>query len=210
VRQDGRSASLTAPNGQAQRDLLLSAHTAGGPQLSHIEAHGTGTQLGDPVEIRALAASILGHRLHGELSPVGSAKANGGHAEPAAGMVGLVALRMSLRGGEAAPNAHLRCTNQHVLAAVQGRACVLPTQLSPLPCSESLSVGGVSSFGYSGTIAHAVLVYDSPKAGSEPDCTVTYVRRRFSWREMGHPLAQTRLHTAGGISRAHTFGAPVR
>ena len=62
VRQDGRSASLTAPNGQAQRNLLLAAHAEAGvrpTELARFEAHGTGTMLGDPIEAGSLAAAVL-------------------------------------------------------------------------------------------------------------------------------------------------------
>ena len=80
ARQDGRSASLTAPNGTAQVDLL---HTLAANSARH-EAHGTGTLLGDPIEVAALAR-------HGGRKSLSSVKANAGHAEPCAGLTGLLA-----------------------------------------------------------------------------------------------------------------------
>eukprot|EP00966_Prymnesium_polylepis_P327852 7383684-Prymnesium_polylepis.1 len=119
VRQDGRSASLTAPNGQAQQGLLAAAWVdaaVGADEMRLSEAHGTGTALGDPIEVGSLAFSILAS-CGGDASfgppAVGGIKANIGHAEPAAGMAGLLKLLVDLCGGEAAPNAQLRSLNPH-------------------------------------------------------------------------------------------------
>ena len=87
---------------------------------------------------------------------MGGIKANIGHAEPAAGMTGLLRLALALGRAAAAPNAQLRVVNPHVGDALRGVACALPTQLATL--SVGAEAGGVSSFGYSGTIAHAVLL----------------------------------------------------
>eukprot|EP00966_Prymnesium_polylepis_P209564 4854430-Prymnesium_polylepis.1 len=86
VRQDGKSASLTAPNGQAQQVLLHSARIqANEAHLDVLQAHGTGTALGDPIEAGAVATS-LGNRAINDGASLGihSIKANVGHAEPAA------------------------------------------------------------------------------------------------------------------------------
>ena len=91
VRQDGRSASLTAPNGSAQRVLLLAAHASAAEGaaafgLALVEAHGTGTPLGDPTEAGALAAAVGGGGAASVL--VGAAKGSVGHAEAASGLLG--------------------------------------------------------------------------------------------------------------------------
>ena len=87
VRQDGHSASLTAPNGSAQALLLSRATTAArlsSSEVTGFQAHGTGTALGDPTEVGAIAAVRHGHGV--DSSPtLGSGKANLGHSEPAAG-----------------------------------------------------------------------------------------------------------------------------
>jgi len=168
VRQDGRSASLTAPSGQAQQGLLRAAladAVLAADALALSEVHGTGTALGDPIEAGSLAGAMLSAR-SGASCPVGvgGVKANIGHAEPAAGMTGLLALASALERGASSPNAQLRVLNAHVCGAVDGGRCVLPTQLGATTGSDVLGVrliGGVSSFGYSGTIAHAVLRYRS-------------------------------------------------
>ena len=159
VRQDGRSASLTAPNGQAQQGLIVAALADGATAadaLTLSEAHGTGTALGDPIEAGSLAGALLASR-GADLAPlsVGGVKANIGHAEPAAGMTGLLRLVVGLSSGMAAPNAQLRVLNPHLRGAMVGTGCALATHVGALGELQS-RVGSVSSFGYSGTIAHAV------------------------------------------------------
>jgi 3-oxoacyl-(acyl-carrier-protein) synthase len=114
VRQDGLSASLTAPNGQAQQELLKvaladAATTAHALTLS--EAHGTGTALGDPIETDSFAKAVLALRREAPLA-VGSVKANSGHGESAAGVTGLLKLELGLQRNQAAPNTHLRVLNR--------------------------------------------------------------------------------------------------
>ena len=105
VRQDGRSASLTAPNGQAQQALLRAAMSdadVGAAALSRAAAHGTGTALGDPIEAGSLAGAVLSSRGDGSAPPViGSVKANSGHAEQGAGLSGLLMLAYGLAQGAA-------------------------------------------------------------------------------------------------------------
>ena len=107
VRQDGRSASLTAPSGLAQQGLLRASLSDGGVQarsLACAEAHGTGTALGDPIEAGSLAAAALvplGGSGAGCVS-LGSGKANVGHAEPAAGASGLLRLVLELEASSGA------------------------------------------------------------------------------------------------------------
>jgi len=129
VRQDGRSASLTAPSGQAQQGLLgaaLADASTLAAALALSEAHGTGTALGDPIEAGSLAAAVLSER-EAPLA-VGGVKANIGHAEPAAGTTGLLTLALGLRAFEAAPNAQLRALNPHLGGALRGAACALPSR----------------------------------------------------------------------------------
>eukprot|EP00964_Phaeocystis_antarctica_P007649 scaffold4136_cov60-Phaeocystis_antarctica.AAC.1 len=100
VRQDGRSASLTAPNGMAQRALLLAALAEAGVAaagVAWLEAHGTGTALGDPIEAGSVHAALLQARGEAQAPlAAGSVKANAGHAEPAAAMAGLLVLAAGL------------------------------------------------------------------------------------------------------------------
>ena len=113
VRQDGRSASLTAPNGSAQRILLQKTLSRAGVTSSDVmfaEAHGTGTPLGDPTEAGALASL---HTSNVRSSPlvIGAAKASVGHSEPVSGQVGLLKVRYVLVDKVCVGNAQLRKIN---------------------------------------------------------------------------------------------------
>ena len=163
VRQDGRSASLTAPNGSAQRSLVHTVWALGAvfaDEIGCIEAHGTGTALGDPTEAGSLAAAIASAsngRLPLAPSLVGAAKASLGHSEAPSGLVGLLkAYRMLMCEAVAAGNAHLRAINP----LVNERVSVSGAPVGLALCATSLRVSsacGTSSFGFSGTIAHVLL-----------------------------------------------------
>jgi acyl transferase domain-containing protein/thioesterase domain-containing protein len=204
VRQDGKSASLTAPNGQAQQGLLWAALADAAilpDALALLEAHGTGTALGDPIEARSVAALLHG-RDRCEALTCSSVKANGGHAEPCAGISGLLSLCASLSSRVAPPNAQLRSINPHVEGALKEIACGLPAQpSSALLCEVAIRgtcTGGVNSFGYSGTIVHAVLRSGPRRAEWKLPAELHYTKRCLRWSEQVHPLAQRPLLDADG------------
>jgi len=189
VRQDGKSASLTAPNGQAQQGLLWAALADAAMRPSEVaivEAHGTGTALGDPIEARSLVA-LLFDRGGSDALAVGSVKSSSGHAEPAAGISGLLKLCLGLQSATTQPNAQLRSINQHVDAALQGIRCTLPTQQAAVlthgNAPPGMHAGGVSSFGYSGTIVHAAFKTLAARSNMsyERRLDICFVRRRYSW-----------------------------
>ena len=159
VNQDGPSSGLTVPNGQAQRAVIRAALQNAKVEpddISYIEAHGTGTSLGDPIEVRALG-SIFGKRPP-EVEPliVGSVKTNIGHMEPAAGIGGLIKVVLAMQHGEIPPHLHLNNLNSHISEA---RVPInIPTKLTPwLPGKTGEVLAGVSSFGFSGTNSHVIL-----------------------------------------------------
>ena len=178
------------------------------PPSRAYEAHGTGTPLGDPIEVRSLAAAVLAARAPSPPLCVGSLKANCGHAEPAAGLAGLLRLAAGLLEARAPPNAQLRRINPHVGSAVEGAACALPTQLARGLDAAAGGRGGVSSFGYSGTIAHAVLEAAPPSLSTSSPPPLAYARRRYAWREAPHPLLQRREADADG-RQADAFSSPA-
>ena len=160
VRSDGRSASLTAPSGAAQARMISAALKAADIKVvEQVQTHGTGTPLGDPVEVGALER-VLG----GTGSVLGSIKSALGHTEPVAGLAGLMPLVNTLAANCSAANGQLRIVNPRLLTPFQQLKARVPTQGSQVS-TESLAggvhsislAGGVSSFGYSGTIAHAAL-----------------------------------------------------
>ena len=155
VNQDGPSSSLTAPNGPAQEAVIRAALTFAGLapyEVGFIEAHGTGTQLGDPLEVKALGA-VFGDRDQPLI--VGSVKTNIGHLEAAAGVSGLIKLILSLQHRSIPPQLHFKTPSPHI--AWQDLPFVVPRQPVPWQPINGRRIGGVSSFGFSGTNAHVVL-----------------------------------------------------
>ncbi|MEU7319093.1 SDR family NAD(P)-dependent oxidoreductase [Streptomyces griseoviridis] len=165
VNQDGASSGLTAPSGTAQRDLLtdaLSDARVSGCQVSYLEAHGTGTALGDPVELGAAWRVFGPERKPGEPLHIGSVKSNIGHCESAAGMAAVVKTVLALRHDLLPANLHFAAPNPHVdWAGMNVRVVDTPT---PWRSGMAPRVAGVSGFGLSGTNAHVVLA--DPPAGT--------------------------------------------
>ena len=157
VNHDGPSTRLTAPSEQAQEKLLQQAlrNARLTPEaIDYIEAHGTGTSLGDPIEVNTLG-TIFGQR--SEPLWVGAVKTNIGHLEAAAGIAGLIKLVLSMQHGMIPPHLHYTDPNPYI---DWNRSPVrIPTTLTPWPdkADEGQKVAGVSSFGFSGTNAHVIV-----------------------------------------------------
>ena len=166
VNQDGRTAGITAPNGLSQQAVihkaLLSAGIAAG-QLSYIETHGTGTALGDPIEVKAIA-EVMGEAHSGdERCVLASVKANIGHLEAAAGMAGLIKVLLCLKHGEIPAQPHFEKLNP--LISLENTPLVIPSEPQPWPKREQPRFAGVSSFGFGGTNAYLV-VQEAPQRRS--------------------------------------------
>ncbi|HEY1278040.1 MAG TPA: type I polyketide synthase, partial [Acidimicrobiales bacterium] len=158
VNQDGRSAGLTAPNGPSQERVVAAALASAGVgagDVGYVETHGTGTLLGDPIEIGALGAALCRDRPADRPLLLGSVKTNIGHTESAAGVAGLMKLVLMLRHGAIPPHLHLTELNPHI--AAQGWPIAVPTEPTPWAAAHEGRLGGVSSFGLSGTNAHVVV-----------------------------------------------------
>lgn len=159
INQDGRTSGLTVPNGPAQQDVIHQALADGGlqpAQIGYIEAHGTGTFLGDPIEMGALGA-VFGTRQ--DRLYVGSLKTNMGHLEASAGVAGLIKTIMTVQHGEIPPHLHF----QHPSPRIdwQQLPITIPTTLTPW--RTETRIAGVSSFGFSGTNAHVIVSAWQPK-----------------------------------------------
>ncbi|NBD11943.1 type I polyketide synthase [Corallococcus silvisoli] len=158
VNQDGLSNGLTAPNGGAQRAVIRKALERArltGAEVGLIEAHGTGTSLGDPIEVEALSEIYGGSE--GERRPcaLGSIKTNIGHLEAGAGIVGILKVALALKHGAIPANLHFQALNPHI--SLDGTRLFVPTELTPWPGPAERRYGAVSSFGAGGTNAHVVL-----------------------------------------------------
>ncbi|MEL6494606.1 MAG: type I polyketide synthase [Cyanobacteria bacterium J06623_7] len=153
IAQDGRSNGLTAPNGLAQQQVMHQAYTNAGispQQVSYIESHGTGTSLGDPIEVNSLQA-VLGQR--DSACYLGSLKTNIGHLEAAAGIAGLIKTVLCLQHRAIPGNLHFQQLNP--LIDLAESKITIPRELVPWDAQEKYA--GVSSFGFGGTNAHVVL-----------------------------------------------------
>lgn len=157
--QDGHTSSLTVPSMHSQITMLRDAYQKANVDphdVRYIEAHGTGTPVGDPIETRALG-TVLGQGRHeSNLCWLGSAKANIGHLEPASGMAGLIKTALVLHHKQVPPQLNFETPNPHIPWSDLGLSVVREAQ--PLYVSEDQPVvAGVNSFGFGGTNAHAVL-----------------------------------------------------
>ncbi|MFB7589176.1 SDR family NAD(P)-dependent oxidoreductase [Streptomyces sp. NPDC056169] len=158
VNQDGASSGFTAPNGTAQRQVIRAALAdAGveGAEIGYLEAHGTGTSLGDPIELEA-AWDVFGPgRRPGEPLLIGSVKSNIGHCESASGMASVFKTVLALRNGRIPGDLHFENPNPHVpwrdmnVRVVDSRATWAR--------GDAPRLAGVSGFGFSGTNAHVVI-----------------------------------------------------
>lgn len=158
VNQDGRSTGMTAPNGQAQQAVIRQALDNSGvdpAQVSYIEAHGTGTALGDPIEVEALTAVYGKPHPNGQPCVIGSVKTNIGHLEASAGIAGLIKVVLAMRNSLIPPHLHLERLNPHI--SLEDTPFVIATEPCPWPVGERRRFAGLSSFGFGGTNAHIVL-----------------------------------------------------
>ncbi len=158
VFQDGRTAGMMAPNGDAQEFMLRRTYERFGispSSVQYIEAHGTGTQAGDKAEVGAIAKVFGAGREEGHPCLVGSAKPNVGHLEAGAGMAGLIKTVLSIRHGVVPPSIHSELNPQIDWAS---SGLKVAERATPWPSSsQSPRRAGVSSFGIGGAIAHAIL-----------------------------------------------------
>ncbi len=160
LNHDGASNGLTAPNGIAQEAVINKALLDGGitpGDVSYIEAHGTGTELGDPVEFKAVENVFAPGRADDNPLFVGSVKTNIGHAEAAAGIAGVIKTALSMRNNYIPPHLHLKNLNPLMLNKKQ--SINIPTKGLEWPGNRANKkrMAGVSSFGFSGTNAHLIL-----------------------------------------------------
>ncbi|MGH3958724.1 SDR family NAD(P)-dependent oxidoreductase [Mycobacterium sp.] len=158
IGQDGRTNGLMAPSRQAQEAVLAEAYRRAALSpgaVQYIEAHGTGTLLGDAIEAKALGTILANGRPPGSQCLIGSTKTNIGHLEAAAGVAGLIKVALALRHRAIPPSLNFAEPNPNIPFDT------LPLQvvrtLTPWPENGGRAIAGVSSFGFGGTDAHVVL-----------------------------------------------------
>ncbi|MFM8983158.1 MAG: type I polyketide synthase, partial [Spartobacteria bacterium] len=152
---DGKTNGITVPSGEAQAALLEEVYGKFGidpSRLDFLEAHGTGTAVGDPIETWAIG-NVLGKRRADPL-PIGSVKSNLGHLEAASGMAGLVKVLLMFRNREIPPNLHFTEPNPRIDFHDLNLRVV--TGVEQLPTDRQV-LAGINSFGFGGANAHLVL-----------------------------------------------------
>ncbi|MEX3611468.1 MAG: amino acid adenylation domain-containing protein [Burkholderia sp.] len=201
VNHGGRANTLTSPNPAAQAELIESACRKAGvavEQIGYIEAHGTGTRLGDPIEINGLKSAFksLGHGVGEAWCGLGSVKTNIGHLELSAGIAGLLKLVLQLRHRTLVASLHCEQVNPYI--ELEGSPFYLVRENRPWPAGRDASgrpvprLAGVSSFGFGGVNAH-VLVQEHladplPVDDEAPALIVLSARSEAALRERARDL----------------------
>ncbi|MBN1668765.1 MAG: amino acid adenylation domain-containing protein, partial [Anaerolineales bacterium] len=153
-----RSNGLTAPNGPSQQAVIRQAMRSAGvsaKEIGYIEAHGTGTPLGDPIEVQSYRAVLDGETDKNQKILLGSVKTNVGHLESAAGVAGVIKVLLALQHGEIPPHLHIKQINPYI--SFDGSPLEVATKKQPWPQNAERKLAGVSSFGFGGTNAHIIL-----------------------------------------------------
>ncbi len=167
INNDGRSNGITAPNGRAQerviKDAMKEANLSA-DDISYIETHGTGTKLGDPIEVNAIAR-VYNKRDRNKPVLIGSVKPNIGHQESGAGLASLLKVILAMQHKKVPPSINFRSPNKHI-----------QWDLTPIKVVDKLTdwdnngkprIAGISSFGFSGTNAHVILEEPPEKEDSQ-------------------------------------------
>ncbi|MBW7984116.1 SDR family NAD(P)-dependent oxidoreductase [Enterobacillus tribolii] len=174
VNHGGKTHGYTVPNPQAQTRVIARAIQAAGVHsraISYLEAHGTGTALGDPIEIGGLAGAFAAQTTDKQFCAIGSVKSNIGHCESAAGIAGLTKILLQMRHGQLVASLHSDVINPHIDFADTPFSLVRENRPWPRPrialngdtAREYPRLAGLSSFGAGGANAHLIVEeYQSP------------------------------------------------
>ncbi len=170
LNQDGTSAGFTVPSERAQAEVITEALRRAGVapwQVDYLEAHGTGTEVGDPIELNSAGAVYGQGREPDRPLLVGSVKTNIGHLEPAAGVAGLMKVILSMQHGTVPKHLHFRDPNPGV--AWDALPLQIATECTDWPVhTDRPPRAGISAYGWSGTNAHVVVEgYGEPVRGSD-------------------------------------------
>ncbi|MEO7275590.1 MAG: SDR family NAD(P)-dependent oxidoreductase [Vicinamibacterales bacterium] len=168
VNQDGRTHGMTVPSREAQERLLRDLYQGANVPPDHVvylEAHGTGTPVGDPIEAAAIGAALGRGRTNGADLPIGSVKSNIGHLEAGSGIAGLIKVAMVLKEQCIPPSLHFDEPNPRI--PFEELRLRVPRAAEAFQVNGVPAVAGVNSFGFGGTNAHVVL-QSAPRAAAGP------------------------------------------
>lgn len=158
INQDGASNEISSPKASAQTEVIIKAwkHAGVDPNdISYIEAHGTGTKIGDPIEIKGITDAFSSFTTRKQFCAIGSVKSNIGHLDSCSGMAGLIKTVMALRAKLLPPTLHFKSPNP--LANLYNSPLYINTKLGKWDSNGSPRRAGISSFGLSGTNCHMII-----------------------------------------------------
>ncbi|MBR3772065.1 MAG: SDR family NAD(P)-dependent oxidoreductase [Clostridium sp.] len=158
INQDGHTNGITAPSAVSQKELELSVYQKAdiNPEtITYIEAHGTGTKLGDPIEVRALTEAFSVYTDKKNYCSLGSVKCNIGHAAMAAGISGIIKILMAMKYKQIPPMINYKTCNEYI--DLDNSPFIIDTALREWNSGEVPRRAAISGFGFSGTNVHAVL-----------------------------------------------------
>ncbi len=196
INQDGTTNGISAPSAISQQRLEEQVYAQFGidcESIQMLEAHGTGTKLGDPVEFQALTRAFRAHSDKQGFCALGSSKANIGHAQMAAGVIGVIKILLAMRHKQIPPLALFQRANANI--ALEGSPFYVNTDLIPWNAAQGARRAAISSFGASGTNAHMV-IEEAPDMPKRP----TLIRQRLcvlsarTAPQLRHQAEQLRRH----------------
>lgn len=162
---DGQSSKhMPTPSVEGQRELIKKVYKKYNipvESIQYVEGHGTGTKVGDPIELQAVGEAIKGNRTEADICYIGSVKTNIGHTEPAAGTAGMIKTLLALKNRVVPPSLHMKTPNPEVSWG-EFPFLKLAQEAKPFPFPEKVLRAGISSFGLSATNAH-LIVEEAPK-----------------------------------------------
>ena len=171
INQDGKSNGLTAPNGEAQEKLIrktLSNAGLNNLDIDYVEMHGTGTKLGDPIEVNAVAAVYGKNRDNNNRLKIGSVKSNIGHLEAAAGISSIIKVLLSMKHGLIPGNLHFHTPNP--LINWKDTNLEVVSQHTQWKKDNGLRAAAVNGFGFGGSNAHVIIEeYRQPQENGVED-----------------------------------------
>ncbi|MEK1831002.1 polyketide synthase [Priestia megaterium] len=159
INQDGKTNGITAPSAPSQTALeqeVYDRYEINPETISYVETHGTGTKLGDPIEIDALTDGFRKYTTQTQYCAVGSVKTNIGHTLAAAGVAGLIKVLLCMKYQTLVPSIHYEKQNEHI--NFKDSPFYVNTETKPWKAEEGTPrTAAISSFGFSGTNAHVVI-----------------------------------------------------
>jgi polyketide synthase PksM len=211
----GKTKGYTVPNPGQQASVVSEAITRSGVDartISYIEAHGTGTALGDPIEVEGLRRAFAEYTDDQQFCAIGSVKSNIGHAESAAGIAGISKILLQMRHGRLVPSLHAEDSNANIRfdqtpfrVQKQASPWVRPLLNTPEGKREYPRIAGISSFGAGGANAHVIIeeyrTDNKPEQGAiaevEPYLPVMIIlsarseeRLRMKVRQLAHAMRE--------------------